>query len=297
MGVLTSPAEWREAGRYFEWQGHRIFYRDEGEGDVLILSHGFPTASWDWHKVWPALTGRYRCIAVDYLGFGFSDKPRSHSYTILSQADLFEALLAELGVDEVHVLSHDYGNSIAQELIARTEEGSASVRVRSICYLNGGIFMSCVHRTRMQNILESPLGKVVQHLMNGRKFGRSFARIFGPETQPSPEELEGFWALIDYNNGKGVMHDVIQYMGERLRQEARWTKHMAATSIPQRLIIGMLDPVSGANIAEAYRSRIPGADIVELARIGHYPQTEAPELVLESCFEFFSTTLKVSHDE
>ena len=279
---MITPDEWRKAGTYFEWNGHRVFYRDEGDGETLVLSHGFPTASWDWFKVWPDLTSKYRCIACDYLGFGFSDKPRGHSYTILSQTDMYEALLEKLGIDTVHVLAHDYGNSIGQELIARAQEGNAKLNVLSVCYLNGGLFMSRVQRTRMQNILESPLGKIVQHFMNGKKFGKSFARIFGPDTQPTAEELDAFWQLIAYNKGNGVMHDVIQYMGERLRQEDRWTKHMAATDIPQRFICGMRDPVSGANIAQAYGERIPNPDIVELPEIGHYPQTEAPDDVLRA---------------
>ncbi|MEO6518041.1 MAG: alpha/beta fold hydrolase, partial [Pseudoxanthomonas sp.] len=85
--------QWRAAGRYFQHQGHRIFYRDEGQGPVLLCLHGYPTASWDWHRVWPSLVGRYRLIAPDLLGFGFSDKPRDHAYSIADQASRVEGLL------------------------------------------------------------------------------------------------------------------------------------------------------------------------------------------------------------
>src|SRR5262245_12699671 len=96
---------WRAAGRETSFHGHRIFYREEGAGDALACIHGFPTASWDWYRVWPQLTARFRVVALDMLGFGFSAKPNPHRYTIAEQADVHEALLAELGIPAVHVLA------------------------------------------------------------------------------------------------------------------------------------------------------------------------------------------------
>ncbi len=93
-----TPEAWRAGGSYFDWLGHRMFCRVGGEGDPLLVIHGFPTASWDWWKLWPALTKAYRCYAVDMLGFGYSAKPVGSVYSIMRQADLQEALLAREGV-------------------------------------------------------------------------------------------------------------------------------------------------------------------------------------------------------
>jgi pimeloyl-ACP methyl ester carboxylesterase len=108
----SAIADWRAAGTYFEHRGHRIFWREGGLPDapVLLLIHGFPTASWDWEAVWPELAMRYRLLTLDMIGFGFSDKPLDYDYSILDQADLCEALLRERGVGDYHVLAHDYGN-------------------------------------------------------------------------------------------------------------------------------------------------------------------------------------------
>src|SRR5688572_4727863 len=132
--------DWRRAGRETTYNGHTVFYRDEGEGDAVLCIHGFPTASWDWERVWPGLTDRFRAIAPDMLGFGFSAKPPDYPYSILDQATLHERLLAELGVPRAHVLAHDYGDTVAQELLARAAEGRAAFEIRSICFLNGGLF-------------------------------------------------------------------------------------------------------------------------------------------------------------
>src|SRR3546814_15209936 len=108
--------EWRHAGALFEWHGQRIFYRDQGQGEVLLCLHGFPTASWDWHRLWPALTATRRVIALDFLGYGFSSKPEHHTYSAAEQADIVLALMQALGVRQAHVLAHDFGDRVAQEL-------------------------------------------------------------------------------------------------------------------------------------------------------------------------------------
>jgi pimeloyl-ACP methyl ester carboxylesterase len=118
--------EWRRGGRSFRYRSHEVFYRDDGDGPLLLCLHGFPSASWDWHKLWPALTSRFRVVAPDMLGFGLSAKPRDYDYSLRDQASLHEALLGSLGLDSGHLLAHDYGVSVAQELLARSADSEHS---------------------------------------------------------------------------------------------------------------------------------------------------------------------------
>ena len=94
-------AEWKAGGDYHHYNEHQIFVREGGSGDPLLLIHGFPTASWDWQQLWPALTKRYHVITLDMLGFGFSDKPRNYPYSILDQADLIEQLLESKNIPKL----------------------------------------------------------------------------------------------------------------------------------------------------------------------------------------------------
>ena len=152
---MMSVDAWRDAGTFVDLRGYRMFYRREGRGPALLLIHGYPTSSWDWARIWPELTTRYDVIALDMLGFGESAKPRDHHYSILEQADLQAALLGALGVARVHVLAHDYGVTVAQELLAR------GAPIDSVAFLNGGLFPE-THRPRLiQRILASPLGPLV----------------------------------------------------------------------------------------------------------------------------------------
>src|SRR5690606_10836610 len=80
--------QWAAASRDFMFGEHRLRYWEAGSGEPLLLIHGFPSGAWDWHYLWQPLAERYRVIACDMLGFGFSAKPRGHAYGLLEQADI-----------------------------------------------------------------------------------------------------------------------------------------------------------------------------------------------------------------
>lgn len=277
--------DWRAQGSSFIFRGHEIRYWSAGSGEPLLLIHGFPTASWDWHYLWRPLAERYRVIACDMLGFGDSAKPRGHDYRILEQADLQQALLDHLGVCEPsHLLVHDYGNSVGQELLARHEEGGFALA--SCVFLNGGLFPETHRAVLSQKLLLSPLGGLFSRLFDRRRLAQNFARVFGPATQPSEAELDAFWELIRHNDGPRVMHRLIHYIRDRREHRERWVGAMQRTQVPLRVIDGPVDPISGAHMVARYRELIPLPDTVELPGIGHYPQVEAPEQVLQHYLAF-----------
>ena len=274
---------WERGGVYTTFREHRVFYRREGSGPPLLCIHGYPTSSWDYYKVWPELVTRFDVMAPDMLGFGFSDKPAGHAYRVVEQAELHLALLASLGVEEAHVLCHDYGVSVGQELLARHAEGHGP-KLLSITFLNGGLLPE-MHRPRpIQRLLASRLGPFASQLVGRRRFQRSLAAVFGPRSQPSREELDQHYALVTRAGGKRALADLIAYMAERRTQAARWVPAFFDTSVPKRVINGVHDPVSGGHLADELERRQPGIDIVRLD-VGHYPQMEAPAAVLDAFLE------------
>ncbi len=287
---------WRAQGQTLCFGPHAIRYWVAGDpaAQPLLLIHGFPTASWDWHYLWQPLAQRYRVMACDMLGFGDSDKPRGHAYRLLEQADIQQALLAHLGEQRpVHVLAHDYGDSVAQELVARHEEGR--IRLASCVFLNGGLFPETHRPVLAQKLLLSPLGALVGRRFNRQRLAANFAKVFGPQTQASSAELDAFWQLIAHNDGPGVMHRLIHYIPERRQQRDRWVRAMQTTRLPLRVIDGAVDPISGAHMVARYRALIPQPDCVLLDGIGHYPQTEAPQQVLDHYFVFQSQRTATTH--
>jgi len=284
----TTIVDWRRAGAYIEHHGHRIFWREDGATDApaLLLIHGFPTASCDWETLWPELAKRYRVLAFDMIGFGFSDKPVDYNYSILDQADICEALLRERGIDRYHVLAHDYGDTVAQELLARSVEPGDRPMLQSVCFLNGGLFPETHRPVLIQKLLLSPVGPLVARLTNRKAVARNMRRIFGPRTQPDAALIDAFWELMTMHDGLKVFPQLIGYMPERRLRRERWVGALQATSLPLKLIDGAHDPVSGAHMVQRYRELIARPDITELPGIGHYPQIEAPRDVLAAYLDF-----------
>lgn len=289
MGT-ASLAQWQAGGERGTHRGHDIFVRRGGDWadaqrPVLLLIHGYPTSSWDYAPIWDALAAHFRLLTADMIGFGWSAKPRDYDYRIADQADLYAELAAQHGIARVHLLAHDYGDTVGQELLARHNEGRG-LRLASICWLNGGMFPEVHHARLVQKLLHSPLGGALSALMNERRFRRSFAAVFGPQTRPSDAELADFWALLRHNDGHRLQHKLIRYIGERREHRERWVGAVSDTQVPMRLINGLADPVSGADMAQRYRELVPQADVVGLDGIGHYPQCEDPHEVLSAYLEF-----------
>lgn len=284
---------WYRDAATFSFGGHRIVYRDTGpqpDRPAIVCIHGFPTASWDWHRVWDGLAVHGRVLAADMLGFGRSDKPSRHRYSLLEQADLHEALLGHLGIRAVHLVAHDYGDTVAQELLARYASRKlrreAGLRIQSVLLLNGGLFPEAIRPRPVQRLLNGPAGALVGRLMTERLFRRSFTAVFGPQTQPSPSELRAFWMLVTANGGLRVAHRLSRYQAERRWYRARWAGVLERPPVPVRFVAGAQDPVSGQAMIDRYRALVPDADVVVLSDIGHYPQVEAPAPVLSAWAAF-----------
>lgn len=277
---------WYREADSFDWQGHNIVYRESVSGKPwLVLIHGFPTASFDWWKIWDELATRFNLLAPDMIGFGYSDKPKDFPYSIMKQADLIEDLLREKNITSFHLMAHDYGDTVAQELIARNIEEQA-FDLKSVCLLNGGIFPESHHPILIQKLLMSPIGFILSRMLNQRKFEKSFGSIFGSETKLSKEELAEYWELVSYKGGHRIAHKIIRYMRERVVNRERWVSALQNCPCPLGLINGPEDPISGQVMIDRYREIISEDNIWILDGIGHYPQLEDAEGVLKSFFLF-----------
>jgi len=251
----------------------------------MLLIHGFPTSSWDWARLWPDLLQRYRLLTLDMLGFGRSDKPRDFAYSIIASADQVQAFVAAQGVSEVRILAHDYGDSVAQELLARHREVQLPFRIRAAIFLNGGLFPEAHFPLPLQKLLLGPFGPLVARWASYRSFAGSLRRICA--SPPDETELREHWRLIESSNGKRVMPKLIQYIRERRRHRQRWLEAVTKSTIPLRLIYGVEDPISGRTLVARYRELVPNANVVELPGVGHYPQLEDAPAVLKALEQFF----------
>ena len=278
-------SQWYDQGNVESIDGLSIFHKRSGTGEALFCLHGFPTSSWDFAPLWPNLTTRFDTIAHDLIGLGRSAKPRQ-PLSVSLQADMVEGLANRLGIRSAHILAHDLGDTVAQELLARQDDGGSTVVWKSCIFLNGGIFPEA-HRPRLiQKLLLSPFGSLVAKLTTERIFRRNMTNIFSRQHPPTEDFLQESWKLLIADDGVSMMPRLIHYMRERWENRERWGAPIENPKIPLRLINGIQDPVSGLSAAEYYKETIPNADVILLEDGGHYPHVEIPGEVWKHLLEF-----------
>ncbi len=278
--MLTANVErWRDAGGFEQVAGHRLYVqRREGDGPLLLFLHGFPSSSYDWRELL-ALRPDRAALLFDFLGFGLSDKPADHEYTLAWQADAAEELVRRAGSPPVYVVAHDMGTSVATELFARELRGNGALDIRGALLFNGSILLDRASPTTGQKLLRSRLGALFARLTTQRSFCLQFGRIFSDTHPLTRAEAEDQWALLAHHQGHRIGHLLVNYMAERERYVERW--HGAFRDWPGRLSLtwGLEDPVATTAVLDGLRELRPGVPVTELPGIGHYPQLERPDLV------------------
>lgn len=298
MSAPVDYASWLQRGTHvrldipaFAAGAVEIFAIDGGlvTGPHVTFLHGFPTSSFDWQPVFDLLAPANHLLCFDFLGFGDSDKPRAAKYSVHAQADLVEAMWAHFHVDRTVVVAHDFGVSVAQELLARRTSDNTK-GIAGVTFLNGGIYPDLHRPAFIQKALLTPvLGRVVSLFASEQTFASNMQKLFSPEHQLSPAQLHEHWSSIERKDGHRIYDKLIGYLRDRREHEARWRTALEQHAIPKQFIWGMLDPISGAHMSERLKERIRPLRLVEMHDIGHYPQLEAPKRVAEAVAEWFPT--------
>ena len=256
--------------------GLELFVLDTGPRDdeALVVLHGFPTSSYDWHAALPFL-GERRVVLFDFVGFGLSEKPVAFSYSLHEQADLTLGVLRELGVRRAHVAAHDMGTSVACELAARRARGLLPIELVSLVLMNGSVHIELAHLTPSQRVLLGPAGALFSRVASERLFRAQLRRILGRPV--SGAELEAMWAGMRYRDGTARLAQSIGYVRERWQFAHRWVGALERWDRPCLVLWGPRDPVAVLAIAERLAAETPAARLELLDGLGHYPQLEDPE--------------------
>ena len=251
----------------------------EGGGTPLLFLHGYPSSSYDWRAVLDRLGGR-PAVCFDFLGFGLSEKPREHVYSLHAQADLAEAVArAHLPAGPVLLVAHDMGTSVATELLARDLEGRLGFELAAVLLLNRSMIIERASLTLAQRALRSRLGPLVARLSNERAFRAQFARLFSADHPLTREEAADQWALLAHHGGQRIIDRLTCYLHEQVRFAPRW--HGALRDWPGRLELAWAgrDPVCTEAVLEAVLELRGHAPLTRLPGLGHYPQLEQPDMI------------------
>lgn len=156
-------AQYPFQSRFFEVPSGKMHYVDEGQGEVILFVHGNPTWSFIFRHLIAGLKDRYRCIALDHIGFGLSDKPAKAAYTPQFHAQNLERFINGLGLKDITLALHDWGGAIGMAYAQRHPQNVTKI----IAFNNSFWSVKGVKAAeRFSNIVGGPIGWVACHLFN-----------------------------------------------------------------------------------------------------------------------------------
>jgi pimeloyl-ACP methyl ester carboxylesterase len=274
-----TPEQWKAMGKTFTFEGHNVFYADQGSGPATLAVHGYPTSSWDFRRIAAPMAQKARFIAPDLLGFGYSAKPADYDYSIGKHADLVVALSRQLALTKVRLVGSDIGNAVVQELLARERDAKLPFAIESVVLINGTLFAEQFQPSTTQKALLSPLGSIVNRAASKDTFVGGLSQITGPEKRIPTSDLAAAWSLLNYPNESRLAHKILPTVADRESNDTRWTDALCRSAVPLKMIVGMSDPTAGKQMLTATAQKCGTGRTVaalEIEKAGHFPHLEYP---------------------
>jgi pimeloyl-ACP methyl ester carboxylesterase len=292
MTIGTSAA-WEAIGTHRTLCGQRVFTVDvpsigpERHAPLLVL-HGFPTSSFDYAAVLDGLRDGRRVLLLDMLGYGLSSKT-DRSYTMALQADVAAAFVAALGIERLALLTHDMGDTVGGELLARRSDGTWEVDVTQRVLTNGSIYIDQAHLTNGQQLLLSLPDEMLPPgiPIDAASVTQSLRDTFSPLTPPVPpgwpeDPVPTAAAQVVHDDGQLLLPRLIRYIEERRANERRFTGAIETDPSPLRVVWGLDDPIAVPSMVDTLLAARPDATAIRLEGVGHYPMMEAPQRFLDA---------------
>ncbi len=274
------------AAHYTEFDGMRMHFLDEGEGEPILLLHGEPTWSYLYRKMIPPLKARFRCVAPDYLGFGRSDKPlRIEDYTYDLHASSIRALVERLDLRDITVVVQDWGGPIGLRVATEMRE-----RFSRLVVLNTGLFASSKSwptpgfmewRNFAERVgLDMPVGRIMQA---------------STATQLDDATLAGYeapWPVRESKAGVAAFPLLVPLSAADPNAAAMLTvmNALRGWSIPALVCWSDSDPVFPLKAGHAMAALLPGSggQVHELSGASHMLQEDAGEEIARLILDFAS---------
>ena len=291
--TISTSEDWEAMGTRRALCGERVFTIDapslgpERHAPLLVL-HGFPTSSFDYAAVLDGLRDGRRVLLLDMVGYGLSAKP-DRGYTMALQADVAADFVAALGLERLALLTHDMGDTVGGELLARRAEGAWPVEVTQRVLTNGSIYIDQAHLTNGQQLLLGLPDEVLPPgiPIDAASITQSLRETFSPLTPTVPagwpeDPVPAAAAQVVREDGQLLLPRLIRYIEERRANERRFTGAIETDPSPLRVVWGLDDPIAVPSMVDTLVAARPDATAIRLEGVGHYPMVESPRRFLDA---------------
>ena len=292
---------WKNSGEYIFYSSfqHQLFVKQLGNSNAstektLLLIHGFPESSYSYHAVVDGLLEKFdRIILFDMLGYGLSDKPtKNYTYSLFEQADTVFEVWKHFNIKGGHLLSHDMGDSVSTEIVARHENGLMpawfSEGLQSLTFTNGSMVLELASLRITQKILLSNFGYLMKNLSTFTIFNQQIRSAHGNENL-SADEINVLWEANTLQDGHKKSYLTIKYLNDRKRfEKTRWLPALAQTKLPIHICWGNEDAVAKVEMAHYLKEKIcKNATLTIMESLGHFCQLGSPEKWVKYVSNFY----------
>ncbi|OSC31295.1 alpha/beta hydrolase [Mycobacterium vulneris] len=279
--------------RYATVDGHRIFYREAGDpaATAVVLLHGFPTSSYMFRHLIPALADKYHVIAPDHLGFGLSDAPPvgEFDYTFDALTDLTAGLLETLGVDRYAMYVQDYGGPIGWRLALRDPAAVTAIISQNGNGYDAGFVESFWKVVRAYQQEQTPATEApVRQFLTLDATRWQYVTGVADETLVDPESWQHDYALLARPGNDLVQLKLFRDYATNAPLYPGLHEYFRASRVPLLAVWGRGDEIFGPAGAEAFAADLPDAEI-HLLDGGHFLLESACDDVAQLIRGFLGT--------
>lgn len=278
--------------RHLTVSGDRIFYREAGDTDkpVLVLLHGYPASSHTYRNLIPLLSGRYRVIAPDHLGSGYSDKPDPETtpYSFDLLADRVSGLLDGLGVKSYVLYIQDFGAPVGFRLMMRDP-----ARVRGLISQNGNAYLEGIPPAKLDFFRRAGADRSASNVQALFDFTGPLAIRDQQYLRDVPERADimspDTWTMDSHHLESGderrIQVELFQDYHTNLDAYPDWQAFLRERRPSTLLVWGEKDPVFTPAGARAWLRDVPDARLVFLDA-GHFAVEERPVEIAQEIIRF-----------
>ncbi|MEX0785238.1 MAG: alpha/beta fold hydrolase [Dehalococcoidia bacterium] len=262
-------------GAFVDLNGLRVHYIQAGEGDPVVLIHGWNGSTFSFRYAIPELARHYRVVALDLKGYGYSDRPASGDYSLTAQSELVAALMSRLGIARAAVIGHSMGGSVAMRLaLGHPERVSRLALVSSV----SGELRPALRLGKLVGPL-LPLGAPLSlHRQGFRR--RAFRSAVHDPALVTPDTLEAYFRPMRM---RGHLRSLGAQLGGRARDAAIPYERILQ---PTLILWGEQDRWLPPSRGEQLASRLPNAELRWVPSAGHLPLEEQPDVCNRLLLEF-----------
>ena len=280
MSAADDVRDWEARGRRFDLDGRSVWMLDvaalDDRGlDPLLVLHGFPSCSFDWRHVLDALRAHRRVVAVDFLGFGLSDKPDVR-YSMRLQADVVEGGRARARARRRSRCSRTtWATPSAASCSPAVSKARCRSRSRDACSPTAASTSTWrTSRPASSCCCRSTMPRPNSSQADGFKAG--LAGTFSPNSAVDDDELDAQWLFAERNDGHRLLPRTIRYIEDRRAEERRFTGAIETHPSPLAVVWGADDPIAVVAMTDTLLLARPDAQVTILDGVGHYPMIESP---------------------